>query len=594
MGRAYLTSAYLLLLPLSASLLAVVGFRVGVPIGRLHLPIALALAGVATGVVAAGERLARRDVVVALCAGTAVLALAALAGHLVLDLSYDGQAYHASAIRQLASGWNPAARALEPADTIHGLWLNHYVRAVELGAATVAAATGSLEAGKALGLALIVAAALLGATALRCASVRRGPAAAVALIAAANPVTLAQAATFYVDGQLALVFASAVALAVCALAGRVRTAPWLLAGALALLANVKFTATVYAALLLAGYLVAALGSHRPRPPAVAPALLAVAAALVIGWQPLITNAVEHGHPFHPVAGPSRVDGLSGQTPWFRHADPLRRFVESTFSESNSRRVVPVAKLPFVVRRREIATMAVPDVRVGGFGPLFALAIAAGLIAAAWTFRDRRAWPWLAAAAGVLATALVNPGAWWARFVPQVWLAVVVLCAGAAVSARRAARAFGTAALAVLAADAAVVAGSVGRHQAATQTASMQQLRDLARSTPSVDVVRGEFETVDLRAARAGLRVRYVPACPDPELLVGTYAFYCPAAPAKPSAEPKSTSRCTKSRSRPRAPPHSPGCRALLQRRTSPRFVEAGEPRRAPPSARQKKRGHDLS
>ena len=528
--RSYAVAAFLLLVPFLAPLLAALGFAARVPIGPLHLPLAVAVAALATLTIAEAEGLPRRDGLLAVGIGVVCLAAALAAGHVLLDFSYDGQAYHQSAIRQLVAGWNPVVRDLRPDETTHGLWLNHYVRAVELASAAVMASSGSLEAGKGLGMTLAVAATLFGAFALRGAGARRGPALAAAAIASANPIVLSQLATFYVDGQLALVFACALALGLSALRGYARTAPLLLGVALALLANVKFTATVYAVLLLAGYVVACARSGvrwRCRA-AWATAAVAVTAAIAIGWQPLFINAARHGHLFYPVAGQSHVDGLSGQTPPFRYRDPWRRLVESTVSESNAARTTPSPKLPFVVRPGELAAMGHPDVRIGGFGPLFALAVllcAIGLATLPWSGGSRSARAALLVAAGVLATALVNPGAWWARFVPQLWIATALGSVALAAS-RRVTRWLGVAALVVLGVDALLVATSVARHQVGTHLAAAQQARELARRHADIELPRGEMESLDLRLARAGLHARYVPGCSPTRPLVGTYALYC--------------------------------------------------------------------
>lgn len=537
LGWPYALAALLLLLPFFAALVAAVGFAAGLPISPYHLWISAALAALATWAVAGAEGIGRRERTVVVAAGIGLVLLSLSLAHAAWDLSYDGQAYHQSSVRLLASGWNPLRHSLTPAETTHGLWLDHYVRAIELGAATVTAATGSIEAGKASGLWLLVAATVLCASTLRRAGLGRAPAAGAALIVVASPIVLSQLPTYYVDGQLALVLACAVALAWMAARGEARTAPLLLAVALALLANVKFTATVYAALILAGYALTALrgAETRRRARTGLVAALALAGTLAIGWQPLVTNALDHGHPFHPVAGPSRVDGLSGQTPRFRHRDPLRRLLESTFSASRSAHVTATLKLPVVVEPQELAAMTVPDVRVGGFGPLFALGVVLALLGAAalpWSRPGAASRAAIAVAGGLLVTALINPGAWWARFVPQLWIAVGVASVAAA-AARSPARWLGLAALAALACDTGLVAACTVHHQAVTQVAAAAQGRELARRHRVVDLPRGEMESLDLRLARSGVPARYVASCSPTAPLVGTYADYCSGAPEPP-------------------------------------------------------------
>ncbi len=597
---AYLVGGSLLLAPCCAVLVAALGFAAGLPIGRFHLAAALGLTAVVALALGALDRTSPRRVLAALALGGAVLAGAALLAAACWDLSYDGQAYHQSGVSLLARGWNPLAGALPREATVHRLWLEHYLRGPELAAAVAVAATGSLEGGKVFAIALVAAAALLTGTALRLAGARPATAAAGAALAAANPVVLGQLATYYVDGQLALFFTCAVALASLALrSGPAREPPdrserarreqrearrpsiaggyvreeqrrdatridrrgdgrgfpprpsrlgsaWpLLTAALALLAQVKFTGTVYAALLVAGLGAVALRAGpraRGAPWKVAAVGAAVLAATVaVGWQPLATNARDHGHPFFPLAGAHAIDVVSGQAPRFGARGPVGRFLLSTFSESSAGRdAAPVPKWPFVVRGGELEAMAVADVRVGGFGPLFALALVLCVAGVAWRALAAGARgpasPGLLIAAAVLATAAVNPAAWWARYVPQVWLAVVLAALALAAVPQAAARWLGVAALVTLGADAALVGASVAREQLRTQGAAVAQLRELARRGPVVEVEEGDMESLAARLATAGLRVRYRARCESSELLVGAYARACLPASTQTSAD----------------------------------------------------------
>jgi hypothetical protein len=560
---AYGVAGFLLLVPAASVLVAAVGFAAGRPIGASHLAMAVGLAAGASLALGALDGVPVRRTLAALALGAAALGAAAMLAAGCWDFSYDGQAYHQSAVSLLARGWNPLAGPLASEVTVHRLWIEHYLRGPELAAAVAYAATGSLEAGKAPGFTLLVAAALLAGTALRRAGAAPAVAAVGAALAAANPVALTQLLTFYVDGQLALLFTCAVALASLALmtppaagdelppcvrlrrsadtarsdrgesASLPRRRPprsaWpLLAAALALLAQVKFTGVVYAGLLFVAIAAAALGLPRAagaRWRVLALAAAVAAATLAVSWQPLVTNAREHRHPFFPLAGPGARDVVSGQAPRFSAGGRLARFFEATFAESSAGREAPVSKWPFVVRARELEAMAEADVRVGGFGPLFALALVLCAAGAAWylaTGGGRRSSGLLVAAA-VIATAAVNPAAWWARYVPQLWLAALVAALSLAAAARPAARWLGAAALVVLAADATLVAGSVARAQVRTQAAAAAQLRELARAGPEIEIERGEMESLQPRFAAAGLRATYRAPCARAVPVIGAAA-----------------------------------------------------------------------
>ena len=531
---AYGVAGVLLLVPAAAELLSVIGFAAGRPIGASHLALALGVAAAATLALGALDGAPLRRTCAALGLGAAVLGVSALVAASCWDFSYDGQAYHQSAISLLARGWNPLAGPLTPEDTVHRLWIEHYLRGPELGAAVTYAATGSLEVGKAFGFGLLAATALLVATALRRAGASPLLAMAGGTLAAANPIALSQLATFYVDGQLALLFTCAVALAFLALRTPLRSAWPLLATALGLLAQVKFTGIVYAVLLLLG--MAVVACRAARPPGAPWRVLALgvavgAATLLVGSQPLLTNTRDHRHPFFPLAGAGAVDIVSGQAPRFPARGTLARFVVSTFSESSAGREAPVPKWPFVVRPRELDAMAEADVRVAGFGPLFALALVLCALGAGYheVARRRRPSPassGLLVAAWVLATAAVNPAAWWARYVPQVWLATLIAAVALSASVRGPARWLGVAALVVLGADAALVGASVAQRQVETQAAAVAQLHDLARAGPEVVMERGDMESLQARLETAGLRASYRARCERAMPLVGASTWTC--------------------------------------------------------------------
>ena len=83
--------------------------------------------------------------------------------------------------------------------------VTHYPKGAWMVAAALYRGVGRIEAGKALALLLgLAAAAFAAAVSLRLFASRR-VALAIAMVAAANPITIAQLSTFYVDGELGAV-----------------------------------------------------------------------------------------------------------------------------------------------------------------------------------------------------------------------------------------------------------------------------------------------------------------------------------------------------------------------------------------------------
>ena len=77
---------------------------------------------------------------------------------IIPDMSWDGQAYHQPMVYALANGWNPIANSHNP--IINDLWnmniwIDHYLKGMEISAATIFSMTGQLETGKTVNMMLL-------------------------------------------------------------------------------------------------------------------------------------------------------------------------------------------------------------------------------------------------------------------------------------------------------------------------------------------------------------------------------------------------------------------------------------------------------
>lgn len=87
-----------------------------------------------------------------------LLVLSILLNLIIPDMSWDGQAYHQPMVYALANGWNPIANSHNP--IINDLWnmniwIDHYLKGMEISAATIFSTTGQLEAGKSVNMILM-------------------------------------------------------------------------------------------------------------------------------------------------------------------------------------------------------------------------------------------------------------------------------------------------------------------------------------------------------------------------------------------------------------------------------------------------------
>ena len=422
----------------------VAAFLLGQATLALGFPLFRALGGIAW-LAAAGATLwlgaSRRNTMIAAVSGLAAwIALSAVASQLH-DFSWDGQAYHQEAILQLASGWNPWRGDLTPAQTAQAVWINGYPKATWIVETMAFQAILRLEAAKAVGWMLGLSVAGMGALVTAALPGSRAMRWSLYALFLLNPIASCQWCTFMVDSWVAWTLDGA------ALAGLTlvypEIAPWprrvswlALVAYLLLLASVKLTGLVYGVYLLA-CLAGVLIMRRSRLPvprrAIVPAIASVVVSCVALGNPYLHNALRHGHPFWPVMGPNKVSIVGeAEHPAFLARNGPVKFLWSVNAEARNhvfltaddaaRWGAPHLKPPFAVRRSELPAFVAPDVHLGGFGPWYGGVFLVGvalLATGVW-----RGWPGarvLAALWGiVLVSVLINPEAWWVRYVPQAW------------------------------------------------------------------------------------------------------------------------------------------------------------------------------
>jgi len=425
--------------PCATLVLATLLFWVGTPIGPFHLWIGL-LASVALSIWAGVDWRASVKAVGALLS---VALPAALALEWAYDFSGDGQLYHLPGVLALAQGWNPFLNprladwnaAFEQALPIAGTYVQHYAKGAWIVGAAIYRGTGLLEAAKLLNLLFMWAVYIVAAQAGRQAGLGPLLSRAAAVAVAANPIALYQATSFFIDGQVASLYTLLLLLSI----EHFRRPDTRLLGQIAaivvLLAELKFTGLVYAGFVGASLSALAWmnGWRRPILAYLMVGSISLALAVIVaGFQPYVTNVLQHGNPFYPAIG--REDGRNIQykeaSPEFLAKNRVEKLVRSVFSESGLGGY-PRWKVPFAVQKTELYAFFDAGPRVGGFGPMFGglLVTALILFALAWPSLPRKARHWAGAIASVITlSTLLNPEAWYARLAPQLWLLPLLLLA----------------------------------------------------------------------------------------------------------------------------------------------------------------------
>jgi hypothetical protein len=417
-------------------------FAAGRPISQYNFWLAAAVTAGATWLLCGRYFPGRRWL--ALSGVLAFLAAISLLGIYVCgkyyDLSWDGQAYHQEAIIQLANGWNPLRD--QPLTTPNSLWINHYAKGPWIASAVLYAATGHIEQAKVFNLLLIAASFFLCLSALTAYWKKTAGPLLCSLLAAANPVSVVQSLSFYNDGQLASMLVITAALLYLSTVKKSAIPPAMLALALAIAVNIKFTALAYILVICTTVLCFLYLKKRMQLTGRIASALAVGlitGVLLVGLNPYVTNTVRKGHPFYPLAGRGAVDIVTANSPQNFHT--MNRFAKlfvSTFSATGN----PAGeqqtrwKWPFTVSDEELGAIWLDD-RAAGFGPLFGgtLLLSPILLTAAWRADRQRALSCAGLGLLITCSALVNPEAWWARYVPQLWL-LPVICVMTGLSVNR--------------------------------------------------------------------------------------------------------------------------------------------------------------
>lgn len=353
------------------------------------------------------------------------------------DFSGDGQEYHLPGILALAQGWNPfhspQLAVWNPgfeSGVTSGIYIQHYAKGAWLLAAATFRGSGLLEGSKIWNLLYPLATLLVAQAFLRRMGLTRVWSWGLAFAVAANPVSVYQLPSFYVDGQLASLFTLVLLFSLDYFRQPATRTLFLVAVSLVLLVNIKFTGLVYAVFLAAG-LAGGAWLWKKRVGLRAYFLMTGMALLVavigVGYQPYITNTLQQGHPFYPALG--REDGRNVQwrsaPPAFLAMNRVEKMAYSLSSRSSGSSGMPVWKIPFSLDKQELYAFFAVDAHYGGFGPWFG-GMLLMLLGLPWMLRSRASR--LVAGVGLLVilTGLLNPEAWWARLSPQFWLVLPLL------------------------------------------------------------------------------------------------------------------------------------------------------------------------
>ncbi len=416
-------------------------FLAGIPITKYHLPAAFLAGGIFTWFIMRDKgsiEKFRKDFVIAAGLVLMLIFLSIVVSSWFYDFSWDGQAYHQETILQLKDHWNPTRSYLSFTVLLSDV-CNYYSRGIETLQAAIYAFTGRIESGKATNFIFFFALASLSYSFL-VGQLGFLPlkASLIALLASCNPVFFYQAFTYYIDAQIYFLYAILVIAAVTVFIESDKASYFIYGFSIVLLLPAKFIAIPIAGIFIISFLLILL-VFRKYP--VLKKTLAVSVVFsflgffIVGYQPYVTNMVNHGSPFYPFAGKGAARGapLVDQSPeTFPGKNRAEKFFISLFSRTDNLQSAetsrtPELKIPFTVTKSELRI--VWDQRIGGFGPFYSGIFLISVILLVYLLfkpgPGDRLYLGLLMVALFCSIAIISES-WWFRYIPQLWLFTIIV------------------------------------------------------------------------------------------------------------------------------------------------------------------------
>ncbi|MBQ6498053.1 MAG: hypothetical protein IJI58_05005 [Bacilli bacterium] len=369
----------------------------------------------------------------------------------IYDLSIDGNSYHKTAIAYIKNGWNPLyenARDFQkhnsnviPIDKKSkvDVWIEHYPKASWIYAATMYSLTGCIEAGKALIIILSIMLIIITYNILRKILDKNWSIVFTAFLAL-NPIVLSQIFTYYVDGIMGICFLIQLLLLFMVDPKKKPDIPlWIsIVSICAIFCNLKFTGLMCSGVIAAVFYFYWLIRYKDikifKKLTILFSIVYIVSVFLVGSNSYVKNTIDHMNPLYPLIGKNKIDIVTTMQPKdFAKMSKFEKWYYSMFSKTENTNYYqkrPTLKNPFMIYKSELDALYIPDTRIGGFGPLFALSFILSLIVFIPMFiifmkKEKKNLQYILIPIGTtLITMLLLGESWWARYVPHFYYLVI--------------------------------------------------------------------------------------------------------------------------------------------------------------------------
>ena len=164
--------------------------------------------------------------------------------------------------------------------------------------------------------------------------------------------------------------------------------------------------------------------------------------IILGWHPYVTNFISTGNPIYPIAGYSPVGKTPPPNDW-----PVFSLVQGQQPEQLKELPGPIKTLLALSSRvadplhpeekfqffwqgspNDFSRFIAPDLRLGAFGPFYALALIISLLGLLRIKKDPNSAKILTLCGVIILSSLLNPESWWGRYSPQLWMLPLLFAA----------------------------------------------------------------------------------------------------------------------------------------------------------------------
>ena len=361
------------------------------------------------------------------------------------DFSYDGQAYHQDIILQLNNGWNPFYEHHAPKGCPSiAIWVNHYCKGLETISATIFSMTGNIESGKVVNFIIIFASGFLFFDYLNkffqfLSNIKKT---LLAFMFTLCPVVICQMFTYYIDWAAY----SLLLILIPALIGYEKEQSKIYLGIICsviiMAAVIKFNLIFWACFIIFVYFIYLYFVKKHSQQLIKKLLIASIisgffAIFFIGFNPYITNTIDHKHPMYPLMGEEKVDIMDSNTPpVFKEMSRFESVFISMFAvPNNSISKQWTVKTIFSANSKSMY-LRFPsiDTRIGGLGIFFSWSLLVALLLYLTLiiyikdfFKNKERNNYNFVLITLFISLFILPYSWWARYFPFFYAFPLIMC-----------------------------------------------------------------------------------------------------------------------------------------------------------------------